>query len=515
VSERFSYSLIEEPWIPCEQQDGTIGELGIGPLLVQAHQLRAIAAPSPLTTAALHRLLLAVLHRCFGPSDLDEWEALYRAGRFDGDRIGEYLEKWKGRFDLFDEQHPFYQVPGLSLEPRPAFRLEIERSIYGSAVHLFEHRPDDAPTSLGPAEGARALVTLQAFHLGGLMSRAKGEKPSAAGAPLAKAAMVLVLGDNLFETLMFNLLTEEHRIRSSEDDAPAWEREPAKLGKGKPKGWLDWLTWQSRRLRLIPERIAGEVRIREGIVAGGMDLETEHRDPMVAWRTHEKQGFVPVRFEQGREVWRDSNALFRLKARDAEAPRACEQLASLGGRIAERVYRISLFGQDNQQAQVLLQQSETMPLPLALLRDDDLVDSLSVALQQEAEKTAKALGSSLWRLAEEALSPGFDPVKETGRKPQRQDVNKLLEATGAMQRFWSSVRPAFDTLLLDLPKDRDAARRAWRNALRRCALRTFNQAAEGIGESAGAWKGAAMGERRLLGRLSRILPTDEKEGAEE
>src|SRR5690606_27005007 len=53
VSERFSYSLITEPWIPCERRDGTICELGIARLLVQAHELRAIAAPSPLTTAAL------------------------------------------------------------------------------------------------------------------------------------------------------------------------------------------------------------------------------------------------------------------------------------------------------------------------------------------------------------------------------------------------------------------------------------------------------------------------------
>ena len=61
-----SFNLIDEPWIPCIL-DGTRVELGLRDVLAQAQQLREIRGDSPLETASLHRLLLAVLHRIFGP----------------------------------------------------------------------------------------------------------------------------------------------------------------------------------------------------------------------------------------------------------------------------------------------------------------------------------------------------------------------------------------------------------------------------------------------------------------
>ena len=71
-----SFDLISQPWIPCVRRDGTTAEFGLRDVLVQAHALRELGGESPLVTAALHRLLLAILHRVFGPDGYDAWYAL-------------------------------------------------------------------------------------------------------------------------------------------------------------------------------------------------------------------------------------------------------------------------------------------------------------------------------------------------------------------------------------------------------------------------------------------------------
>ena len=72
-----SFDLTCRPWIPCLTQDGDTQEMSILEVLSDAHRLQEIADASPLVTVALYRLLLAILHRVFGPPTLDDWERLW------------------------------------------------------------------------------------------------------------------------------------------------------------------------------------------------------------------------------------------------------------------------------------------------------------------------------------------------------------------------------------------------------------------------------------------------------
>ena len=94
-------------------------------------------------TLALHRLLLALLHRVLGPPDLDAWKDLYARGSFDGARLAAYCDAHVDRFDLLHPERPFYQVRGLKdlYEPDSLRRLVMERSAYGASVNVFQHRP--------------------------------------------------------------------------------------------------------------------------------------------------------------------------------------------------------------------------------------------------------------------------------------------------------------------------------------------------------------------------------------
>ena len=107
-----SFNLIDEPWIPCAPPGGEEPRLlSLRAALTNAHEWREIMDDSPLVVVALHRLLIAILHRVYrGPRNVEAWRAIQAHGRFDAASIGQYLDEWRPRFDLFDVEHPFYQV---------------------------------------------------------------------------------------------------------------------------------------------------------------------------------------------------------------------------------------------------------------------------------------------------------------------------------------------------------------------------------------------------------------------
>src|SRR5690606_15760602 len=124
----------------------------------------------PLVTAALHRLLLAVLHRSLmGPASIKEKADLFRAGRLPSAAIEAYLARWHERFDLFHPERPFFQHRGLPHKASSVAKLRPESGA-GSNPPLFEHSLDEPTAPLSMAAAARALVTMQSFALSGTYS---------------------------------------------------------------------------------------------------------------------------------------------------------------------------------------------------------------------------------------------------------------------------------------------------------------------------------------------------------
>ena len=131
------FNLIDEKWIPVRFPDGTRDELGIRDTLHHSKEISAIEDFSPLVVAALHRFLLAVLYRALeGPTDIDQAKELFRSGLPD-EQITDYMEKWRGRFWLFDEKYPFgqnTQVPKSQIEPWTKLTAEFNRHLQQGAV---------------------------------------------------------------------------------------------------------------------------------------------------------------------------------------------------------------------------------------------------------------------------------------------------------------------------------------------------------------------------------------------
>ncbi len=509
-SEPIRYDLLQERWIPCERPDGSRTLVGIEEAIVESHTFAALNDESPLVTAMLHRLLLAILQRVFLPRRMDDWLALWEAPSFDAGKVREYLTRWKDRFDLFHPDRPFLQVPNLremlrnergkDPESTEAWRLAMESSAHSNATHLFEPPPHDP--RLSPSSAALALLGFLAFTPGG---RIQNETDSWDAANIRGGAVVVVHGETLRGTLTMNLFWQRDR---SATDLPPWERsESAQRRTRPPFGFIDQLVWQSRRVQLLPERDRdGAVFVRDVLTAAGEQFDVEHPDPMFAYSVRDpKRPPMATRIERDRSAWRDSAALFFTAsgAGDFRPPRACEQLAELvrSGAVPRTArLRVELFGLASNKASIRLWRSDRMPLHPSLLVDGQRFSILRSALQR-AEHLWFELNTQVLRvLAENALAP-------SQRDTHADDVGNLRAALGAMPAYWAALGHAFPPWLdlLGSANDLDAVATNWMHALRATALRVVRDAELRLGTGARALQAAAKADRTLWRVLRDVL----------
>lgn len=498
-----SFDLISQPWIPCVRQDGTAAEFGLRDALVQAHALSDLGGESPLVTAAMHRLLLAILHRVFGPDGYDAWYALWRAGRFDPVALDAYFAQWHERFDLFHPTRPFYQAADERVKPKSLTSL-VHDVASGNNATLFDHHTDEGGLVLTSAQATRFLVVGQMFGLAGL----SGLEQKFTDGPCARGIIFLVQGDTLFETLLLNLLRydNDHPLPRRPDDLPAWEMsDPFQDNRSTPRGYLDYLTWQNRRILLLPEMTDDGIVVRQMTLAPGLRLGEGIPDPMKPYRRDEKRGLLPLRFNEDRALWRDSATLLQLDAPECYAPRAFAWLAELVGEgyLPRGTRRTLALGMANDQAKVEFYRTEHLPLPLAYLRDQQLVNSLRDDVLGVAENVARQLWGAARTMATFVLAPQAD--SEAARQPDPRDLDRVMGPWGVERRYWSRLEVPFRLVLEGLPGDREGTLTTWQQTLRRLAWDVFNSVAEDVETDARALKAVVNGRDQLAAGLTKVF----------
>jgi CRISPR system Cascade subunit CasA len=499
-----SFNLIDTPFLPVVRHDGRTEELNLRAALRQAHELRDLRDDSPLVTAALHRLLLAILHRVFGPENEAAWARLRDRGRWDAGALDAYLDRWRDRFDLFDARRPFYQTAGSRKKPTGVGKLAHELAS-GNNATLFDHTHNGDPAELAPAEAARVLIALQSFGLGGLIG--PGE-PNATDAPLARGVVILPQGTTLFETLLLNLLAYNRNAPvewRDKDDPPVWERDdPAALTSPQPRGYLDYLTWQSRTIALHPETVGGRTIVRQASYAQGRRLEAPGLfDPQMAYRRSKDQGWRALRLNEDRALGRDSTALFRAAGDDDRRPGCLEWLYQLEqhGVPLRQCYDLAAIGLCTDKAKVHFWRHERMPLPIHYLDDIDLVKSLETALT-EAEEAARVLYDGVRRLASEALAPA-------GGSPDRDRVRQFIDSLAPERLYWSRLEAPFLQFFRglaehagDLEGQQAEVGRWVREDLWRQAVTAFEQTAGRLDQSPRLLRAVSLARREFLRRLA-------------
>lgn len=503
----YTYDLVDEPWIPCRMHDGSMAHLGLREAFARSHELHEIYDPSPVVTGGLHRLMLAILHRNLGPADLNAWKVLWARGCWDMDQLDRYLETWRHCLNLFHEDRPFYQDAAFEASSlTPVNKLSMELAAGNNAM-LFDHSRDDLPNPISPSKAARLVTAMQTFAVVGGRGYSNG--------PIGKGGLVLIKGDNLFQTLSLNLVPYPNkRVPIMGDDLPTWELDDTECWgkKRNVNGYLDLLTWQSRAIRLIPEVDDGELVIRSLHFGPGVAIKDEGiHDPMVAFKASKKSGMLAVRINKDREIWRDSTSLIRLKADESEPPLQIDHVSKAivkGVLSGNERYNIDVFGLCNDKAKIELWRHTRMPLPLDYLKDPLLVDHISRALVH-----MEAIGSVLWRssriLAENVLR------RDQNDRPDRKEVDALVDSLALTGRYWSQLELPFFDLVGRLPSipdsgDREGTLRnevaAWIDEVpRKIAARLFDRACEDLSQKSRMMKAAVTSRREFWRMLNTEL----------
>lgn len=466
-----SFQLLDQPWIPVETTAGAFEEVGLVHLFTRAASIRRLMHPSPLVTLALYRLLFAVFHRAVPIANLNDWEEAWESADAHL-RVPEYLEKWRHRFDLFDAEAPFWQVPDLSPElgTMSWAKLAAELNDNNNKV-LFDHtRTKTGRPVASPAEAARLLVACQMLSVGA------GNSPVGynVNAVLATSLLVVPEGDDLRDTLLANV-----RTGTEFDDLPIWEQpvptvaDIAEANKGKRTfpyvGLANRLTWLTRAIKILPPDESGQV---SSVVFGAglrPEIPAGDRDPWVAYRVSGDGNWVPQRLTPTKAVWRDLQAVaVRTDPEKFEATRVLRELGALESneeRPFPQSWTLLIGGQAAVKAKIEGWGQERWRLPDTVLRDGRARDAL-VSATGHAEGAAAELSTYLRRLARDLLTTNKD------RKPDASDIRSVVGSFPTMTMYWSSLERSFSSFLRDLtsrPADVaaavEAAMNGWHTAI--------------------------------------------------
>lgn len=319
------FNLLDEPWILAITPDGTIKELSLVQTLKEAHQLQALAGELPTQDFAVMRLLLAYLHTVLSRTMLEDmnkaengkkfclgkWEEMWQRRQFEPGPIEDYAARWHGRFYLFDEVRPFYQVPALGDETVKATdyqggKLNGEISESSNKIRLFSPRQKFFKNTMTYPEAARWLLHLNGFDDTSAKPMQKG-LPSPGAGWLGKLGIVCAKGNNLFETLMLNLVLLNDEEVPWGPAHPSWERETPKENErtqiAPPDNLAECYTLQSRRLFLLRE----DDHVKGYRLLGGDFFPKENMfvEPMTMWVLNKDKDYVPRRHDPAQQIWRE------------------------------------------------------------------------------------------------------------------------------------------------------------------------------------------------------------------
>jgi CRISPR system Cascade subunit CasA len=478
-----SFDLIHQSWVPVTIS-GRRAEVSLLEALTMAHEIDGLALDDPLqAVAVLRQVLLPVTLDAIGaPRSRSEWAGRWQEGRLDAGQLSDYLAEHANRFDLFHPVTPFAQVAGLRTEKHETkpVTLVLPAIASGNNVPLFSARTEADPPTLTCAHAARALLAAHCWDTAAIKSGAVGDPQVKAGkttgnptGALGQLGVTVPFGRSLAETLLLNIPIISAGLRP--DDRPQWRsRAATSAWRQRPVlGLLDLLTWQSRRIRLVPEELNdGEIGVRHVVLGAGDRLDQIPVDveQHTAWRQVDKPKAGdpptrPVRHQPGRSAWQGLGALLATTQptdNKISSPLMLRQLAGLREEEylpADLPLQVLTVGvaYGNQSAVIEDVLVDQIPLPVAALAAASPVRQLLLDVVGQADDlraAANHLGDDLRRAA------GGDKIPWD--KSQRLGDILVYDFTPVVRRMLAGLQRH--------PEQVDKADSAWRAAARRIAL---------------------------------------------
>jgi CRISPR system Cascade subunit CasA len=511
---RPSFDVSKEPCVPV-LRNGTLEHVSLRDALVNAHGYLEIQHELLTVEFGLYRLLIALMGDIFFVEPGIDLNTVYlgeliQKGCFNAARVDAYFAKYASEqdncFDLFSETRPFLQVAGMKEKEKPIAGL-LHPLPSGTNVSHFHHGSEN-DFAVSPASAVGLLSTIAPFMTAG----GAGLSPSINGAP---PIYVLIRGFNLFETICLNLCALPFDIPPLEDDAPSWRSQKPIGGEQIGSGYLESLTWMSRKIQLTPGTagrchmtgLDSAVLIHTMKFVAGNSTRFEWRDPNCAYRLDDEEAKI-FRVRPGRTLWRDTAplALLKKEGRIAVRPKIVDQFEKASG-FGVASLTLILFGlRTDLKMKVFEWQRERLTLPLALVLNDAKFDEEIQRWLDQAEKVAYFFGKSIRQLY---------PREGQGNKKAFDAKANYLERI-----YWGNLRHLFDDLISKLAMletnnvdTRQPLRDDWRKAVEREIRNAFERAAEDLEVNNHALERVVRARRGLGISLKNVFepkPVEEK-----
>lgn len=333
-----SFNLVTEPWIQVLDQDGNPKEVSLLDVFENAASYQRLAGDMASQDLVILRLLVAILTTVYSRVDVDgevyewltlnekmhvkeadeedyeyddlvnTWQLLYKNGKFSNSVI-QYLKANSSKFDFLGDD-PFYQVNKEVYDQEvPANKKvnikspkgtvdikQINRTISESnnSPSIFSSKTRQTKNEVNLAQLVRWIITYQSFT--GVTDKTKvnsKKKFSVSAGWLYGLNPVFAQGENLFQTLMLNLVfSEEYRTGK-----PFWEFENAveyiEFLKEEPFARdLSISTLYTLWSRMLHIEWINEEPIIFTAGLPKLDSTEAFIEPMTTWRRNKKTGEV-------------------------------------------------------------------------------------------------------------------------------------------------------------------------------------------------------------------------------
>lgn len=493
-------NLADDAWLPVRWNSGRRERVSVRTALTRSEDVQGLAVePLTMVPAVLRQVLLPVWLSALGqPASDKEWSEQFARAVLDTQqlrKLNAYLDQWRSSFDLFSRERPFAQVAGLATasgETKPVSLL-VPSVATGNNVPMFTPFTEAHTYEMAPEDAALWLLHAHCWDTAAIKSADKHDRQAKNGkttgnptGPLGQLGVLLPEGRTLYETLLLNSPVswdaDAHSdAAGSRQDRPQWERGPhtSAWSKRPTTGLLDTLTWQARRIRLVPEDTDEQVRVRRVVVCAGdrmAERPVPATEPHTAWNysAKPKKGDPPMkprRHRPGEHAWRGLAAVLGLgREEDGDGPRTSTLLEQVGamrstGHLPEDyALQVLTCGLEygNMSAVVEDAAGDRIPLPTTALVADSRTRASVLEATGQAEEVARALNalSADLRRAQGAAPIPWD-------KGQRPGLTFLLSVDLPMRRLLRGMRKdAAD------PERVEAGMAAWEEILFRLAWDT-------------------------------------------
>jgi CRISPR type I-E-associated protein CasA/Cse1 len=525
MSGPYSYNLLSKPWIPViwhnDAAEPREPKVGIREALNRSHEIRCISHTSPFIEFGLYRLLITIVLDAYTFAGkrptTGKVRALLSEGRLDLQVFIEYFGKYGEGFDLWSSRLPFLQRSvenddGKKPDQKPIITLFAAIPSGTNVTHWHHFGEDEA--ALTEDIAAQFLTTVSPFNF----KVKPGEARTLAGDPPLYA---LVLGRNLFDTIILNLPGRSGRItaKQEKDNGPAWRTRLDLNRLPKTPTITQGFTWPVRIIRLEIDGVVvakavnqaaykkptAKAKAKTGIL---YDAKYAWRDPNAGIETT-AENIAHIKARPGVPVWRDVIPLF-LVASEGEAlrndkRRSRPEVISNALRVLDTPqFRVAVYGMRKKgggSGDVKVEEwfRSILTIPTEVARDSR-ISAQAIDAFKTTQRVADALQTAL-----RMLRPSSEAKKTTRKATHWTEVN-------CVSHFWQRLElPLNNTYLVELAGGNPKAKETLWNVVRKEARDAFILAKTPQRRTADGLFRIANAGNWFEGRLNRLLPKPGKE----